>query len=78
MARRASSAQRAAVGTLIVAGGLLALGAIVSAAALRWAGQHGARRTYLQVTVDNTAAITLYERLGYAVHHDYVYRQAPD
>ena len=32
------------------------LGALVSAAALRWAGQRGARRTYLQASVDNAAA----------------------
>jgi N-acetylglutamate synthase len=53
------------------------LGALVSAAALRWAGQRGARRTYLQVSTDNTTAVALYERLGYAAHHDYLYRQAP-
>jgi ribosomal protein S18 acetylase RimI-like enzyme len=52
------------------------LGGIVSAAALRWAGQRGARRTYLQASVDNTPAVGLYERLGYAVHHDYRYRFA--
>jgi N-acetylglutamate synthase len=53
------------------------LGGLVSAAALRWAGQRGARRTYLQVSESNTGAVTLYERLGYAVHHGYVYREAP-
>jgi GNAT superfamily N-acetyltransferase len=50
------------------------LGAVVSAAALRWAGQCGARRTYLQVSVSNVGAVALYEQLGYAVHHNYVYR----
>jgi N-acetylglutamate synthase len=50
------------------------LGALVSAAALRWAGRRGARRTYLQVSADNLPAVTLYEGLGYAVHHDYRYR----
>lgn len=54
------------------------LGALVSAAALRWAGQRGGRRTYLQVSTDNTPAVELYERLGYAVHHGYLYRQAPN
>jgi ribosomal protein S18 acetylase RimI-like enzyme len=50
------------------------LGALVSAAALRWAAERGARRSYLQVTAENSAAIGLYERLGFATHHDYVYR----
>jgi N-acetylglutamate synthase len=53
------------------------LGEVVSAAALRWAGQRGARRSYLQVSTDNAPAISLYERLGYAVHHDYLYRERP-
>jgi ribosomal protein S18 acetylase RimI-like enzyme len=50
------------------------LGGLVSAAALRWAGQRGARRTYLQAAADNLPALGLYEGLGYAVHHDYLYR----
>jgi GNAT superfamily N-acetyltransferase len=50
------------------------LGAIISGAALRWATERGARRTYLQVSVDNAPAVRLYERLNYAVHHHYVYR----
>jgi ribosomal protein S18 acetylase RimI-like enzyme len=50
------------------------LATMVSAAALRWAVGRGARRAYLQVTVENSAAQNLYQRLGFTVHHDYVYR----
>jgi ribosomal protein S18 acetylase RimI-like enzyme len=53
------------------------LGAIATAAALRWCGQRGARRTYLQVSVDNTPAVQLYERLNFGVHHHYRYREGP-
>jgi N-acetylglutamate synthase len=53
------------------------LASLVSAAALRWAGQRGARRTYLQVSAANTSATALYERLNYATHHTYTYRAAP-
>lgn len=49
------------------------LGREVSVAALRWAVAHGARRAYLQASSDNAAARSLYEQLGFAVHHDYVY-----
>jgi ribosomal protein S18 acetylase RimI-like enzyme len=52
----------------------LGLGALVSAAGLRWAAQRGARRAYLQVATDNQPAIGLYQQLGFAVHHDYLYR----
>jgi hypothetical protein len=44
---------------------------------MRWAVDRGARRTYLQVVAANTPAVTLWERLGYLRHHDYVYRVAP-
>ena len=45
----------------------------VTAAALRWAVDRGARRSYLQVVTTNASAIALWERLGYRRHHDYVY-----
>lgn len=53
------------------------LAAYVTAAALRWCGQHGARLSYLQVSANNTPAVRLYERLNYSVHHNYVYRERP-
>jgi ribosomal protein S18 acetylase RimI-like enzyme len=53
------------------------LGARVSAAALRWSVSRGARHATLQVMVGNTAARALYDRLGFAVHHEYGYRSAP-
>lgn len=37
----------------------------------RWADAHGARRAYLQVQDDNTAAIALYQSLGFTLHHTY-------
>jgi GNAT superfamily N-acetyltransferase len=46
----------------------------VSGESLRWAVAHGARRAYLQVTLDNVAAIALYESMGFTRHHNYVYR----
>jgi GNAT superfamily N-acetyltransferase len=55
----------------------LGLGATISAAALRWAGERGARRTYLQVAEANRAAVQLYQRLNFTVHHNYRYRAAP-
>jgi ribosomal protein S18 acetylase RimI-like enzyme len=47
------------------------LGRAVSAAALRWAAGAGARHAYLQVAAGNDAAHSLYESLGFAVHHQY-------
>jgi ribosomal protein S18 acetylase RimI-like enzyme len=52
------------------------LGQAVTAAALRWAVDAGARRTYLQVVAANEPAVALWQRLGYEHHHDYVYATA--
>jgi GNAT superfamily N-acetyltransferase len=38
-------------------------------ALLRWAATHGATRAYVQVLVDNVAATTLYETMGFMPHH---------
>jgi ribosomal protein S18 acetylase RimI-like enzyme len=44
----------------------------------RWAvDEHGATRSYLQVSADNDAALALYEGLGYWHHHAYRYRSEP-
>jgi GNAT superfamily N-acetyltransferase len=39
------------------------------AALLAWGAQHGATRAYVQALVDNTAATTLFESMGFTVHH---------
>lgn len=39
-----------------------------------WGAQNAARQCYLQVLGSNTAALALYERLGFATHHTYHYR----
>ena len=45
----------------------------VTAGALRWAVERGARHCYLQVTADNAEAVALWTRLGFTHHHNYVY-----
>jgi GNAT superfamily N-acetyltransferase len=45
----------------------------VMAALLEWGAEQGATTAYLQVLGDNTAALALYERLGFATHHAYRY-----
>jgi GNAT superfamily N-acetyltransferase len=53
------------------------LGLAVMAALLGWAAERGATTAYLQVLGDNTAALALYERLGFVGHHRYRYLAAP-
>lgn len=55
----------------------LGLARAVTAALWDWGRAAGATHSYLQVLIDNTAALALYERLGYWVHHDYHYRTQP-
>ena len=50
-------------------------GRALVAAALRRAHAAGARCAYLQVDARNDAALRLYRRLGFAVHHAYHYRR---
>jgi N-acetylglutamate synthase len=53
------------------------LASMIMRALWRWGGAAGAERSYLQVSRDNVAAATLYERLGYWRHHGYRYRHDP-
>jgi GNAT superfamily N-acetyltransferase len=49
------------------------LGTAVTVAGLRWAVRAGARRAYLQVFAPNVDGVAFWQRLGFAVHHDYRY-----
>jgi GNAT superfamily N-acetyltransferase len=42
-----------------------------------WAQQRGSARAFVQVEERNTAAVTLYQRLGFSTHHTYLTRVAP-
>jgi N-acetylglutamate synthase len=53
------------------------LGSAVMRAILDWAYAHGAISAYLQVAEENTGALALYDRLGFARHHRYHYTVAP-
>ncbi|MFC1417428.1 GNAT family N-acetyltransferase [Streptacidiphilus cavernicola] len=53
------------------------LGSAVMAALARAAADEGADLAYLQVESDNAAALAMYRRLGFATHHRYHYRRAP-
>lgn len=45
----------------------------IMAALAEWAGVHGAAKACVQVSQANTAALKLYDELGFAQHHQYVY-----
>jgi len=49
----------------------------LTAALLAWGAQQGATAAFLQVAASNDAARVLYERSGFAVHHEYRYLVAP-
>jgi N-acetylglutamate synthase len=53
------------------------LGTAVMTALAGWARDRGGRRCLLQVVETNTAALALYDRLGFTEHHRDHYRQAP-
>lgn len=51
-------------------------GRIVRALA-QWGAEAGATHAFLQVEQSNTAAVALYQRLGFTTHHTYLTRVAP-
>jgi GNAT superfamily N-acetyltransferase len=54
------------------------LGTAVTAALARYAAGRGVSGLYLQVTDENGGARALYQTMGFADHHGYHYRIAPD
>lgn len=61
--------------TVAEAGRRQGLGRQVMLALLHWGREQGARSVYLQVAGDNTAALALYDGLGFTLHHHYHYRR---
>lgn len=53
------------------------LGRVVTELLLERARAAGARCAYLQILADNTAALALYEGLGFRLHHPYRYLRRP-
>nr|WP_255480134.1 GNAT family N-acetyltransferase [Quadrisphaera sp. RL12-1S] len=53
------------------------LGLRLTGALLAWGAQRGAGAAFLQVAASNDGARALYERSGFAVHHEYRYLVAP-
>jgi N-acetylglutamate synthase len=49
------------------------LGTAIVQALARWAGPQGGRRTYLEVLLENAAAMATYSRLGYREAYRYRY-----
>ncbi|WP_110181993.1 GNAT family N-acetyltransferase [Nocardioides solisilvae] len=52
------------------------LATAVLAALLEWGAEQGATTAWLHVETQNAAALALYERLGFAVHHEMTYLTA--
>ncbi len=46
--------------------------------ALAWARSRGAKRAWLQVVVENNAAVELYQSIGFSEVYSYAYRRAPE
>lgn len=55
----------------------LGLAGRLLAALVDWGRTHEAAAVYLQVSADNDAALAMYRRAGFTVHHDYRYLEAP-
>jgi ribosomal protein S18 acetylase RimI-like enzyme len=50
---------------------------LVMSALHDWGVARGALRAHLEVSSSNVAALALYRRLNFHIHHDYRYRTAP-